>query len=219
MLKISDTKLLQLSLFFYDSNHKPMIPIELLETYNAKLRTYDKNTTVFEELDTPRFYYQIASGSVKMINISEDGKEFAQGIFYDGNAFGEPPLFGDSKYPATALCVQDSSIYILPKSVFFDLLLAHPDLHLKFTKLLSKRMIYKAKIMKEVSIHPPEHRIMTLLQHLKNNFGTATDEYEVALTRQEISNLTGLRVETVIRSIKNLEKNNKLSIRDRKVYL
>ncbi|WP_298761675.1 Crp/Fnr family transcriptional regulator [uncultured Psychroserpens sp.] len=196
-----------------------MIPVELLETYNAKLKTYTKDATIFEELDTPIFYYQINSGSVKMINLSEDGKEFAQGIFYDGNAFGEPPLFGDFKYPATALCVQDSSIYILPKDTFFDLLKAHPDIHLNFTKLLCKRMIYKAKIMKEVSIHPPEHRIMTLLEHLKNNFGNEMYDYEVELTRQDISNLTGLRVETVIRSIKKLEKNNKLSIRDRKVYL
>jgi CRP-like cAMP-binding protein len=43
--------------------------------------------------------------------------------------------------------------------------------------------------------------------------------YEVTLTRQQISELTGLRVETVIRAIKKLEKSKKLSIKERKVYL
>ena len=80
-------------------------------------------------------------------------------------------------------------------------------------------MVYKAKIMKEVSIHPPDHRIMTLLKHLKSNFGNPNTLYEIELTRQEISNLTGLRVETVIRSIKKLEKDKQLKIKDRKVYL
>ena len=112
-----------------------------------------------------------------------------------GTLFGEPPLFGDFRYPASAQCVLRSEIYSLPKDQFFDLLKTHPDLHLEFTKLLCKRMIYKAKIMKEVSIHPPDHRIMTLLRHLKANFGSPNTLYEIELTRQEISNLTGLRVE------------------------
>nr|WP_321237540.1 Crp/Fnr family transcriptional regulator [uncultured Psychroserpens sp.] len=214
-----DTKLLQLSLLFYDSNHKLMVPLEILEKHLVKLKTYAKGEIIFSELDTPKLYYQIKTGSVKMVNLSEDGKEFTQGIFYDGNAFGEPPLFGDFRYPATAQCAQDSEIYTLPKAAFFNLLKTHPDLHLEFTKLLCKRMIYKAKIMKEVSIHSPEHRIMTLLEHLKTNFGDANTTYEIELTRQEISNLTGLRVETVIRSIKKLEKNKQLKIHDRKVYL
>jgi CRP-like cAMP-binding protein len=43
-------------------------------------------------------------------------------------------------------------------------------------------------------------------------------EYEVELTRQQIADLTGLRVETVIRSIKSLEKKGKLKIVSRKVW-
>ena len=79
-------------------------------------------------------------------------------------------------------------------------------------------MVYKAKIMKEMSIHPPEHRILTLLNHFKD-LADCPGLYEVNLTRQQISDLTGLRVETVIRAIKSLEKSKKLSIKERKVYI
>jgi len=79
-------------------------------------------------------------------------------------------------------------------------------------------MGYKAKIMREVSIYPPEHRILTLLNHYKQN-SNSNNLYEVKLTRQQISDLTGLRVETVIRAIKSLEKAKKLSIKERKVYI
>lgn len=195
-----------------------MIPISLLEEFNATLKNYSKDRIVFDEGDKANFYYQIKEGQLKMSNLSEDGKEFVQGYFEDGNSFGEPPLFCNSKYPAAASTLTDCSIYILPKSEFFRLLELNTKIHLQFTKAICKRMVYKAKIVKEVSIYPPEHRILTLLNHLKNT--NPTDElFEVPLTRQQISDLTGLRVETVIRAIKKLEKSKKLSIKQRKVFL
>ncbi len=195
-----------------------MIPLQILEDYNCIAKIYPKGGTVFNEGEAPKFYYQIKEGDVKMFNLTEEGKEFVQGYFNKGKSFGEPPLFGEYKYPASALCLSECTILKLPKVNFFKLLKAHPQIHLNFTQILCKRMVYKAKIMKEVSIFPPEHRILTLLNHLKENTDSDKD-YEVRLTRQQISELTGLRVETVIRAIKKLEKSNKLYIKERKVYL
>ncbi len=196
-----------------------MISTNLLELYNVQLKLYAKEQVIFNEFDTPQYYYQIKSGNVKMYNLTEDGKEFVQGFFEDGNSFGEPPLFGEFKYPAAAISQTDTSVYILPKKVFLELLKQNPEVHLSITQLLCKRMVYKAKIMKELSIHPPEHRILTLLNHFKSTSNINKPSYEVPLTRQQISDLTGLRVETVIRAVKKLEKAGKLSIIERKINL
>jgi len=197
-----------------------MIALEILEHYNATLKFFSKNRIVFNELDTPQFYFQIKIGKVKMFNLTEDGKEFTQGFFEDDNSFGEPPLFGSLKYPASATTIEESEIYMLPKIDFLRLLKDNPEIHLDITKLLCKRMIYKATTMKELSIYPPEHRILTLLKYLKTTSSANNKKlYEVTLTRQQLSELTGLRVETVIRSVKKLEKPNKLSISERKIYL
>lgn len=195
-----------------------MIPEDIIQHYDGRLKYYAKDQTIFSEGERAEFYYQLKTGYIKMFNLTENGKEFVQGFFNDGQSFGEPPLFGAFKYPATALALHPSEIYILKKSSFLKLLKSHPDIHLKFTKQICKRMIYKAKIIREVSIYPPEHRILTLLHHLKGNHN-ADVSYEVTLTRQQISELTGLRVETVIRAIKKLEKSQALAIIDRKVYI
>jgi len=195
-----------------------MIPTEILNDFKAVIKSYAKDQLIFNELDPANFYFQILKGHVKMFNQTEDGKEFVQGFFKDGKSFGEPPLFSDSNYPASAVCLEDSEVFVLPKKAFFKLLKTHDNIHLSFTKLICKRMLYKAKIIQEVSIHPPDHRILTLLNHLKEN-SKSEGLYEVTLTRQQISDLTGLRVETVIRTIKQLEKSNKLSIKQHKVYL
>ncbi len=195
-----------------------MIPVEILEAHNATVKSYVKDAVIFTEGSAAKFYFQIKSGKVKAYNLTEDGKEFTQGFFESGNSFGEPPLIGEFDYPATTVCTEDTSIYVLPKAAFFDLLRMHPDIHLNITQVISKRMMYKATTLKEISIHPPEHRILTLLNYLKQT-SKSTSLYEVDLTRQQISELTGLRVETVIRAVKKLEKDQKLSIKDRKVYL
>lgn len=195
-----------------------MIPDDIIQAFGGSLKKYAKNFIIFNEGERADFYFQIRKGQVKMFNLTEDGKEFVQGFFENNESFGEPPLFGAFKYPAMAQTLEASEIYVLPKTAFFKLLKTHPDIHLKFTKLICKRMIYKAKIAREVSIYPPEHRILTLLHHLKGN--TQSDySFEVPLTRQQISDLTGLRVETVIRAIKKLEKSDALAIIDRKVFI
>ena len=195
-----------------------MIPEDIIQQFGSSLKNYVKDETIIREGEFAHFYYQIKTGHIKMFNLAEDGKEFVQGFFKDGDSFGEPPLFGAFKYPATALALEVSEIYMLPKTSFFKLIKTHPDIHLKFTKLICKRMVYKAKIAREVSIYPPEHRILTLLHHLKGNSNLDTS-FEVPLTRQQISDLTGLRVETVIRAIKKLEKSKVLAIIDRKVFI
>ena len=153
-----------------------------------------------------------------MFNLTEDGKEFVQGIFSDGKSFGEPPIFGNFSYPATAQSTMASKILILGKAQFYQLLKDHPESHMKLTQILCERLHYKSMIMKEVSVYPPEHRVFTLLSYLKGESNT-TGIYEVKLTRLQISELTGLRVETVIRAIKKLENDQKLKIINRKIQI
>ena len=193
-----------------------MIPETLLLDYNATEENLAASEIIFSVGKRADFYFQIKEGEVKMYNLNENGKEFVQGIFYEGESFGEPPLLGDFKYPASAMVVKPSILYKLSKSNFESLLKDHSEIHLKFTKSLSKRLFYKATILKEISVHPPEHRILTLIDFLKNKDGIEPD-YKVNLTRQQIADLTGLRVETVIRAIKQLEQEDEIELVKHKV--
>ena len=196
-----------------------MISEELLLKYDAELRAYDKDETIFNRFDNALFYFQIHSGEVKMNNINTEGKEFIQGIFYAGQSFGEPPLFANVKYPAGAQAIIDSKIYRLPKPAFFELLQRHPDMHFKISEVLSSRLYYKAIMASEISSQEPEHRILRLLDYMKKYIHhlDTQDIYQVDLTRQQIADLTGLRVETVIRACKALEKKNEIKITKRKL--
>ncbi|RZJ51887.1 MAG: Crp/Fnr family transcriptional regulator [Flavobacterium sp.] len=197
-----------------------MIAIELLEKYGALKKSYDKASVIFEEGNLPTHYYQIISGEVKMNNYNDDGREFIQGIFYKDQSFGEPPLFLNQKYPASAVSVEDAQILYLPKTNFMKLLEENPAVSIKIIENLAQRLYYKSVMAAEMSTQEPEHRVLKLIDHGIAYFNFKKDQngYLINFTRQQIGDLTGLRVETVIRTIKALEKKGVLKIINRKVY-
>jgi len=197
-----------------------MIAIALLEKYGALKKSFDKNEIIFEDGNLPTHYYQIISGEVKMSNYNDDGREFIQGIFYKNQSFGEPPLFLNQNYPANAIAVEDAEILVLPKSSFMKLLEENANVSIKIIENLAQRFYYKSVMAAEMSTQEPEHRILKLMDHGIAYFNFKKDEngYLINFTRQQIGDLTGLRVETVIRTIKALEKKGVLKIINRKVY-
>ncbi|OCB77494.1 cyclic nucleotide-binding protein [Flavobacterium piscis] len=197
-----------------------MIAIALLEKYGALKKSFDKNEIIFEDGNLPTHYYQIISGEVKMSNYNDDGREFIQGIFYTNQSFGEPPLFLNQNYPANAIAVEDAEILLLTKSSFMQLLQENANVSIKIIENLAQRLYYKSVMAAEMSTQEPEHRILKLMDHgiAYFNFKKEENGYLINFTRQQIGDLTGLRVETVIRTIKALEKKGVLKIINRKVY-
>ncbi len=197
-----------------------MISLELLEKYGAVKKSFDKNEIIFEEGIFPSNYFQILSGEVKMSNYNDDGREFIQGIFYKEQSFGEPPLFLNQKYPANAIAVENSEIILLPKANFMKLLEENPKISIQIIQNLAQRLYYKSVVAAEISTQEPEHRVLKLIDHgiAYFNFQKDKNGHLINFTRQQIGDLTGLRVETVIRAIKALEKKGELKIINRKVY-
>ncbi|MCX2836781.1 Crp/Fnr family transcriptional regulator [Salinimicrobium sp. MT39] len=196
-----------------------MIDENLLLNYGAKRVPFSKGDQLFREGESALNFYQVASGEIKMNNYNEDGKEFIQGIFSIGQSFGEPPLLANVKYPANAEAISDAEVFQLSKEQFLELLSSNPKVHLKITETLAKRLYYKAIMVSEISSQEPEHRILRIIDYLKQvDKVDGKFTYRLNLTRQQLADLTGLRVETVIRATKSLEKKGELQIKKRKVY-
>lgn len=197
-----------------------MIQEALLHQYGAQLIHLKKEDVLFYEKAEANNYYQVVEGTLKMVNYSYDGQEFIQGLFNAGESFGEPPLFGNFPYPSNAVAVTDASLLKLRKENFLQLLKDNFDIHLQFDAVLSKRLAYKSMILREVTSYAPEHRIMTLIQYMKQDAKLPVGaRFKVPYTRQQIADMTGLRVETVIRAVKKLEEDEHLQIIRHKIYL
>jgi len=196
-----------------------MIDIDLLLASGGVYKKFSPGEIIFNEGVASLYYYQLISGRVRWVNISDEGKEFLQTIVDPGECFGEIPLFDNEPFAATAIADKESVLIRLPRLAFLQLLKENPEIHLEFSKLLCQRIRFKFMVLKEFANHDPEHRISTLLEYFRETKKNICPNCnQVKLTRQEIADMTGLRVETVIRAIKHLEEKGKVCIEKGKVY-
>ncbi len=199
-----------------------MIDIETLIAWGASYRKFEKGETIFSFGAQCYYYHQLVSGRVSWLNVSEEGKEFIQEIIEPGECFGEIALFDGESYAASAVANEESLILQLSKNLFFQYIKENPEIHLSFSKMMAQRIRYKFLLIKLLAYECPEMRISTLLNYLKQKHklnGNFEMPFQIDLTRQQLANMTGLRVETVIRVIRNLEKKGALEIDHGKVTL
>lgn len=192
------------------------IDLDLLFSWGAVAKEYKKNEVIFSEDEIANFYFQIIEGSIRMFNSNDEGKEFTQGYFSNGQSFGEPPLFIEESYPSTAVAFQDSKIIKLSRDKFIKILDEYPTIQKGFLNLMCCRIHSKAKTSKDIINQKPEFRITAFLNSHKK--GKQITKELVPFTRQEIANFTGLRVETVIREMTKMSKCGKLDIINHKIY-
>lgn len=194
------------------------IDLDLLYSWGAVVKKYKKNEVIFEENDTALFYYQIIQGCVRMFNSTEQGNEFTQGIFYDGDGFGEPPLFIDECYPSKAVSIEESTVVKLSKDKFLRILDEYPSIQKYFLVHLANKIHAKARTSKEIINQKPEYRIISFLNSFKKRTQHLNEKTLIPFTRQEIAAFTGLRVETVIRTFSKMKNNKKVEIINHKIY-
>jgi CRP/FNR family transcriptional regulator, cyclic AMP receptor protein len=196
-----------------------MIDIDLLLAWGAAFKKAAAGEIIFSEGMPCCFYYQLVSGSVRWVNIDDNGKEFIQTIIEPGECFGELPLFDDGPYAASAIADEDSVVIRLHKPVFLELLTENRKLHFAFSRLLAQRVRFKFLLLKSLAVDDPENRISTLLNYLKKeNRNFCGKCSKLNLTRQQIADMTGLRVETVIRAMRSMHEKGELLIDRGKVY-
>ncbi|MFC4163416.1 Crp/Fnr family transcriptional regulator [Epilithonimonas zeae] len=191
----------------------------ILESRGAVIVEYGINDLIFLEGDILKYYYQIIEGKVKLNNYTDDGKEILQNNIDEGMSFGEYLLFlENARSPVNAVALTSCKISKLPKASFLGLIEEFPNLGLDINHSISEHIHFRNIIGKSAA-QRSSHKLIALLDHLKSKQpNTEPFSFMVPLTRQEMANLTGLCVETTIKMIKKMEKENLLKIVNRKIY-
>lgn len=193
-----------------------LIDYNILITYGGVAKRLDKDEFIFMEGEQPHFYYQLIEGNVKMFSTNTSGREFIQGIFSKGQSFGEPPLFIGKAYPSTAITLTPCVVVKITKEKLFHLLDDYPEITKSLLDFFAQRIYSKSVISQIRSCATPEEKISLFLE---SNISTYSNKKSlVPYTRQQIADFTGLRVETVIRTLIKMDKEKKVEIIHHKLY-
>jgi CRP-like cAMP-binding protein len=168
----------------------------------ASVRSWDKGETIFDEGDPSDFLLTVLSGRVKVVKLQASGKEVILEIFGPGDPVGTVVAYEGRPFPATAVALERTSCLLVRRGPFFGLLEKHPSLVRGLLSAFTRRIVELAQRIPEVAGARVETRFAHLFLKLAERLGQPRGQavfIPLALSRQELADLTGTTIETCIR--------------------
>jgi CRP-like cAMP-binding protein len=146
----------------------------------------------------------LASGRIKVISETEEGREVILRQIGPGEIFGGAGVWGESVYPASAVVQEDAVVLQLPAAEFRALLAGHFELSLAVIQELGLRLREAESRIRDLQAEHVERRLARALVRLATQQGhspTVAVGLVVLLTRQDLAAVAGTTLSTASRTL------------------
>ena len=167
----------------------------------ATLKEYARGDFLWREGDPAEFLTVIVKGRVKIVRHAEAGDVIFE-LFGEGEPVGAIAVYNYMPYPASAICLEPTTLLLVPRRDYFELLDRHPDFSRAIIRELTKLVIALTRKVEEMRGQKVDVRIAQLFLTLADRMGRETPqgvEIALQLSRQEVADLVGTTVESAIR--------------------
>ena len=179
------------------------------EVRNSRAIKVAKHASVYVTGDQDEMVYVIASGQVKLLMTSSEGRECLLAIHASGDAFGELCLSGIAGRLETAIAMEETRLKRVPCARFLERLAADSLLE-GFVKYLAVRVADQQEVIANLVTVDSEQRLGKTLLHLARRLGTKgrrSTRIELRISHEELSNMIGTtrpRVSVFMQRFRNL---------------
>lgn len=168
----------------------------------ATVREYAKGEMIFEQDAPSDAFYAIVSGRVKIFKMMPSGKDLILEVFGPGDPLGALATYMERPFPASASALEDTTCVLIPRPTFFGLLEQNPTLVRGLLAGLTVRLVELTNRLAELTGGRIEPRLARLFLKLASEMGRPEGSgvlIPLALSRQELADMTGTTIETCIR--------------------
>jgi CRP/FNR family transcriptional regulator len=184
-------------------------------------RRVKRGEALFDAGDEFHSVYSIRSGCFKTTTIDNEGREQVTGFNMPGELLGMDGI-GSGKYHANALALEDSEVCVLPFSLVESLGREVPALQRHLFSVLSREIVRDHGVMMLLGSMRAEERLATFLLNLSKRFdrrGYSPTEFHLRMTREEIGNYLGLKLETVSRLFSKFQADGLIEVEQKHVRI
>jgi CRP-like cAMP-binding protein len=187
------------------------IPDEELDdlTALAQIKKLSKDSTIFHAGDPADAVYVVASGRVKVVITSSDGKEFILTVLGPGQVFGEMALLESAPRSASVVTLSAVELLAINRSDFQRLLDSNPRIAQRLMAILSRRLRRANAKMESLAYMDVAGRLARYLLDLARDHGQRLGNGWVVVrrpTHSDIAHSIGTSRETVSRLINEFEE-------------
>jgi len=175
----------------------------------AQLRAFPKDTTIFHAGDPADAVFVVATGKVKIVVTSTDGKEFILSVLGAGQVFGEMALIESAPRSASVQTVTAVEALVISRNDFQHLLNTSPGISRGLLMILSRRLRRANSKMESLAYMDVAGRLARYLLDLARDHGQRVGNGWVVVrrpTHSDIAHSIGTSRETVSRLINEFEE-------------
>jgi len=191
-------------------------------TQVAHRRTVERGTVIFETGDDASDVFVLASGKVKIVTLSPEGKELILATLGAGQVFGEMALIESAPRSASAIADTGVELVGINRSDFQRLLERHPAISLKLLRILSARLRKANSRMQSLAYMDVAGRLARYFLDLAREHGQRLGNGWVVVrrpTHADIAHSIGTSRETVSRLINDFESDTGMVNKGRFTYI
>ena len=178
------------------SHHALTGPIELM----GAPMTFRRNSEIYGEGEQADYAYKVISGAVRTYRILADGRRQIGGFHLAGDVFG---LEVGEEHAFSAEAVTESKILVVKRSALMALAARDSDAAHELWTLTGREL---ARVQEHIVllVKTAQERVAGFLLEMADR-RPAGDAVELPMSRQDIADYLGLTIETVSRTLSNLE--------------
>lgn len=162
-------------------------------------RRYSPDEMLFWEGEACAGIFLIVEGSVKIFKTSAGGREMMLALETAPATVAELPLFDGGPFPASVRAVGSVVTLFVDKGHFQQVCRQYPDVALKVLAVVGHRLRHLVSIVEAMTFGSVTQRLARLLLDAARQAGN--DEFELALTHQELASRLGTVREVVSRNL------------------
>lgn len=165
--------------------------------------------------------YAIRRGFFKTLVLTRDGREQITGFHMPGDIMGINAI-SSNQHPCFAVALEDSEVCEIPFTRLESLTRELPTLQRHLHCIMSREVVHDQGMMMILGNMSAEERLAAFLMYLSMRYqvrGYARNRFHLAMTRGEIGNFLGMKLETVSRTFSKLHTRELIRVNKKQVEL
>lgn len=162
----------------------------------------DKGEYLFREGDRSEGFYIVQKGAINVHRVSAAGKEQVIHVFYPIESFAEATLATEGGYPADARATEPSTVLLVPKTDFVDLLRKRPELALRMLGSMSQHLRVIVGLLDDLTLKDMETRLANwILKRCPRPLPADSAIVQLDRTKRVLAAEMGITSETLSRTL------------------
>lgn len=170
----------------------------------AERREYRRGSHVFRASDAGSGVFFLERGVVKIYHLSAQGDVTIFWFCIRGDLFGAGGISGSMEQSVHAQAVEQSVVYMVPRTAFEGLVKDYPQLGLNVIRLMGARLRLACDAITDKMTRTTDARLARILLRLAKHWGEPSGSelrFRVHITHQELANMMGACRQTVTRTL------------------